>query len=279
MANPYDGFDAVICISLEGASEREQNMKQIAAVTGAPIEFYRARRHALGGRHGCFHSHVQVARLAYERGCENVLIFEDDVRLSPGYDPEIIRHAADFARGKTGWNMLQLGYSTLRHNTDILGPVHFMFAEKETPHIVRHGSMLCHAYCLSRPAMRTMILAGGAHLAQPGGATAQVDAFILQIFKGGYFAVTPLQFDQKWCSASYNDSATFVERFFRANQCDAETWDLFYHLSMLPGVRRWVEGALLLLSTALAVLIVILVHYYSARSARSVRSSKKRIRT
>ncbi|PNG99821.1 hypothetical protein TSOC_014388, partial [Tetrabaena socialis] len=65
----------------------------------------------------------------------------------------------------------------------------------------------------------------------------------------------------KWCSASYNDRATFVERFFRANQCDAETWDLFYHLSMLPGVRRWVEGALLLLSTALAVLIVILDSY------------------
>lgn len=274
MANPYPVFDAIFCITLEEEPERHADVRKFAAHIGAPIELFPVKRHPRGGSVGCFDSHVRVSRVALERGCSNVLVFEDDVRVAPGYDPAIVAHVGRFMQEHAGaWNIIQLGHSIWQHNYDVLAPLRFMFAERTTQHLVRHGGMLTHAVCLSRHAMRCIVQHGEVALAQPA-PPPPVDVFYLGVCpQQTYFSVIPIQFDQRFCLPTHSDRTDAMERLFRSHQCLAERWNLFHVASLLPFYK--VHAAV----TALLVLGVLLTGVLLATSARrggALRATQRR---
>lgn len=95
-SSPYSAFSKIVCITLEDQVQRQESTRKLLTSLGIPFEFYYVKRHPRGGRVGCFDSHVRVIRQALQEGHPNILIFEDDVRTTPGYDINVIKEATHF---------------------------------------------------------------------------------------------------------------------------------------------------------------------------------------
>jgi GR25 family glycosyltransferase involved in LPS biosynthesis len=69
------------------------------------------------GQWGCLQSHVNILKDALEKNYETILILEDDVRLSKGFDNQIKR-ITQLQQTNPDWNVIYIGAS--QHNwTDI----------------------------------------------------------------------------------------------------------------------------------------------------------------
>lgn len=89
---PLFSFGSIVCISLRDID--------------CPFRFHLVERDRRGGRVGCFTSHIEVIREAYDRGQKSVMIFEDDVVATPAYNSKIIREICRYLE----WELVQFGY-------------------------------------------------------------------------------------------------------------------------------------------------------------------------
>lgn len=157
MSNIYDFFDDIVCINLNISKERKLHCQNVFKKLNIPARFFTAQKHPYGGFYGCFHSHIEVVKSAYERGLDNILVFEDDVLPSPSYSEEKLAKAIEFLISSEEWDVFYLGYS-------------FMFETYETgfTSIVSHGIQLSDdimqynagtavAICYSRRAMKRIL--------------------------------------------------------------------------------------------------------------------------
>ena len=94
------------------------------------------------GTRGCFHSHVTAIRQAYESDCDHLLLFEEDVFLTPAAD-EAFTSGLSFLEDRK-WDLFYLGH-------DPWGLLTWT-SEPKAPTIVRTSfSLQTHAYVLSKP--------------------------------------------------------------------------------------------------------------------------------
>ncbi len=105
-------FNKIKCINLIERQDRYENAQTFFAKYDIPAKFHRVQRHPKGGVHGCFESHIQIITEAYEEGCQNVLIFEDDVASGQGLKPEQIQKAVKFMTSNENkdWNIFFFGW-------------------------------------------------------------------------------------------------------------------------------------------------------------------------
>jgi hypothetical protein len=142
----WSGFEEIVCINLLEREDRYQKVKAVFDSLNMPVKFHRVNRHPNGGVEGCYTSHIQVITSAYERGLNNVLIFEDDVVPGKGLTARKVLECANLAK-VPGVQLVYLGW-------------HPQIMTSRTKHLM--GSMYgikamgCHAYVITREVMKEL---------------------------------------------------------------------------------------------------------------------------
>ena len=67
------------CINLYERDDRMQEAKKVFEKYDLPVKFYRVYKDTESGKRGCFTSHVNIIKEAYDKQLDNILIFEDDI--------------------------------------------------------------------------------------------------------------------------------------------------------------------------------------------------------
>ena len=238
----YEIFDDIVCITLEGNTERQELVEKTLKSLGIKFRFYVAKKHPRGGRVGCFESHMNVTRECYQSGKQKVLIFEDDVVPSPAYSPELLNQATTFMTTNTTWEIFQLGWGFWFDTTNssvtsalIKSIYQLIIAKNVAPHVYQHTAVLLHAYCLSRAGMKRILDNYEPELNRPDKEVLQPDEFTVRLFNstGRAYCIAPFLFDQRWCLTSNNIARSYSEKIIRLFQCNGETTGVFYVISLL----------------------------------------------
>lgn len=87
----------IYCINLFEREDRYIHMKNEFKKYKLDVCFIRNNKHKLGGRYGCFSSHIQCIKDAKKNNLDFCLIFEDDVKLLDGCN-KIIKECFDYIK-------------------------------------------------------------------------------------------------------------------------------------------------------------------------------------
>lgn len=143
-----DDFDwsfagPVYCISLRHRDDRARAAQAEFHRVGLcrHVTFYRPEKHAGSAVSGIWNSHRHVVLRAARQGHERVLVFEDDVVISPRLRPQTVRRMAEAVeRLPEDWTLFFLGHWPL-------------WAYPVGWQVMRVGSACAHAYLGSRRLM------------------------------------------------------------------------------------------------------------------------------
>jgi hypothetical protein len=135
----------IYCINLERRPDRKSEaMQQFEQFGIGPVEFFHAtdgKLHAPTGlsisasEWGCSDSHLRVMRDVVQNRYKRVLIFEDDVQLTPEFKPILLEILETLPEK---WDYINLGPSIFKEK-----------GTKVTKYLIRGGSYCAHAYLLS----------------------------------------------------------------------------------------------------------------------------------
>ena len=135
----------IYCINLERRPDRKSEAIQEFEQYGiGPIDFFNAtdgKLHTPTGlsisasEWGCSDSHLRVMRDVVENGYNCVLVFEDDVRLTPEFKTIVVEILETLPEK---WDYINLGPSQFKEK-----------GTKVSKHLIRGGSYCAHAYLLS----------------------------------------------------------------------------------------------------------------------------------
>ncbi|ACO33284.1 glycosyltransferase family 25 protein [Acidobacterium capsulatum] len=139
-------FAKKICINLDRRPDRWQavqqkftehrisNVERLSAVDARTAVIPDHLSHLRPQDYACTMSHLAAVKQAKREGCENVLIFEDDVTLDPALNDLFPGYMAELPED---WHMF------------FLGCYHLVEPIAVSPHIVRGVEALtAHAYCV-----------------------------------------------------------------------------------------------------------------------------------
>lgn len=107
--NSFDYFDEIYCINLDKRTRRWELAQNEFKKLGI---FDKVKRFPaidnLGGKRGCFESHMKIIHMAKENNLKNVFIFEDDVAVLPCYSHEKFEKSINFLKDQT-WEFFYMG--------------------------------------------------------------------------------------------------------------------------------------------------------------------------
>jgi GR25 family glycosyltransferase involved in LPS biosynthesis len=255
----YEIFNTITCITLAGNTKRQDLAKKNLNGLGINFEFYIAQKHPKGGRIGCFDSHINVIREAYNKRAQRILIFEDDVIPSPGYSEQLLNKATEFMKKTTDWNIFQLGwvFNVVDDKLPIITKL--VTINEVSPNIFDTIGLGGHAYCLSYSGIKKIIDNYEQVLYNESSDVIHYDKFLVNIFKDNAYSLAPIIFDQHWCLQSDNIPYGLLEKYGRKFQCITEVTKIMYVLSLLFLYRK--EIVALLLSIIL-IFVRIIIRYY-----------------
>jgi len=107
--SPFDFFDAIYCINLDGETERWRQAQEQFRRLGIDKRVRRFAAVETPANHqiGCALSHRAVVEQARLQALSNVLVFEDDVRFTPTAIRDVERSLAELR--PRPWEALYLG--------------------------------------------------------------------------------------------------------------------------------------------------------------------------
>ncbi len=79
----------IYCINLFERPDRYTHMKKQFDKFNITVKFIRNHKHKLGGRYGCFESHIQCLQDAFKSNLDFCLVLEDDIELDEDYQKVI----------------------------------------------------------------------------------------------------------------------------------------------------------------------------------------------
>jgi GR25 family glycosyltransferase involved in LPS biosynthesis len=248
----YEIFDDIICITLEGNTERQQSAIKVFKDLNIPVKFFVAKRNPRGGRVGCFESHIQVIQDCYNNNKKRVLIFEDDIIPTIAYNETLVNNATEFMKNNDTWEMFQFGYAL---RIDIFSNLFkFLFSKSLKPNIYNFIGVTAHSYCLSRLGMSKILKHAYKVLERNTVEIPQVDVFYTNTLSPeNSYCIVPMIFDQKWCMPTDNEPFDLIEKIFRKGQCLFETTNLLYVCSLILLYRIYI----------LIILIIIAIYIFS----------------
>lgn len=247
----YEIFDEIICITLEGNTERQQSVIQVFKKLNIPVKFFVAKRNPRGGRVGCFESHIQVIQDCYNNDKKRVLIFEDDLTPTIAYNESLLNNATQFMNNNT-WEIFQFGYSF--RSDEFTNLFKFLLSKCVEPNIYNYIGLTTHAYCISRAGMEKVLKYGPNILERNAIEIPHLDIFYMNLFsQENCYCIVPMIFDQKWCMSSDNEPFNLFEKILRKGQCLLETNDLLYIFSLILLYRIYI----------LIILVIIAIYIFT----------------
>lgn len=144
----WNFFDMIYCINLYSRNDRLDRCKEFFNRMKIPVFFYRVHKHPISGAQGCYESHLSIFKDAYNRGYNNILIFEDDVIESPYFSIDLIQKGIDFMKKDKKWEIFYFG-----HQPDIFYNTNYPI----TNNILKTHSTLTHAYAVSKKYIEKMV--------------------------------------------------------------------------------------------------------------------------
>ena len=113
----FDYFDEIYCINLDRRPERWEMAQKEFDKLGILDKVKRfSAIDDLGGKRGCFESHMKIIHMAKENKLDNVFIFEDDVAVLPTYSPEKFEKSIDYLKLQE-WEFFYMGGFQKRINS------------------------------------------------------------------------------------------------------------------------------------------------------------------
>lgn len=165
-----------------------------------------------------------------QRGCQKLLVFEDDLLPTNTYSMEHMENIVQFLNSHT-WDMFFLGYFVL--NYDILNP--FVASQHVSKHIVSYHPLATHAFCYHRSAMKKVLQTYERFIGKM-----HYDIYLAQLKLESYCYV-PMLFEQKMCMPSDVPAINLMEKGLRSMQCLSEKTSFnhsvssfkFYYMCMI----------------------------------------------
>ena len=140
--NNYNFFDQIYCINLKHRKDRYNSaINTFKQINLHNVTFFLADKHEKGGRYGCFDSHIQVINNAFNNNYNNILIFEDDIKIGKFYSNLLLKKSIDFMKNNNRWDVFYLGYFPFSYNYKIT-PI--------TDNIFKSNPFGTTAYCLNK---------------------------------------------------------------------------------------------------------------------------------
>jgi GR25 family glycosyltransferase involved in LPS biosynthesis len=222
----YSFFDDIVCINLVTRKDRLRHASDVFHQLGIPARFLNVNKHERGGIYGCFDSHIQVIRSAYDSNKQTLLVFEDDLVPSASYNEQNIKNALSFMKRRTGeWDIFFLGYFITDFAINPVG--RFVKAKFVEQNIIEYRPYGCQAYCLSRQGMTKIMASYKKYMDK----SIHYDVFLTKKAFLRSFCYIPILFDQKLCFATDNESKNALERNVRRFSCIAEKTNIMYKFS------------------------------------------------
>ena len=118
--SPFDFFEAIYCINVDGQEERwDRAMEEFRRLGIAEVVQRFPAVETPHHRHiGCALSHRAILTEARRRGLRNILVLEDDVVFAPDAVEVLRQNLAELPRLKETWPMLYLGGATIGQKFD-----------------------------------------------------------------------------------------------------------------------------------------------------------------
>ena len=104
----WNYFDDIICISCKDSTKRRENADKIFKKYKIPARYYIVEKHPNGSNHGCFESHINIFKEAYDKGHKKILIFEDDIVVSSSLTKQNVSECIKFIK-ENKWDLFYLG--------------------------------------------------------------------------------------------------------------------------------------------------------------------------
>lgn len=221
----YDFFDDIVCINLEHREDRKEISQKTFKALNINCRFHIVKKHPKGGMYGCFDSHIQLIKNAFEKGHDNLFIFEDDIKVTPSYTNALVETCIDFMKSNKKWEIFYFGY--IPCNTNKGSMYEFWKAEYINNNIIKYRPFATHSYCINRKGMKKILdnyeqYIGKIHL----------DQYYVNLKLDSYCTV-PMLFDQHLCLDSDNEAFNSYEAFARRFQCHIDMYNLLYKPTLL----------------------------------------------
>ena len=285
MGNEFDPIDRIVCITLRDRPDRRRFAERVHRRLGISdrVEFFVADRHELGGKVGCFDSHVRVVSgCLLDPRCRSVLVFEDDAVPTPGYDAEKLGDALEWAfKHVDAWDVFFVGHvpvgkSFLESSRPFASLVNdasdLLLAEQAFPGVVWNSALGAHAYVLNRRSM-SVVARLGKQMLLSSWTSGHYDVFLRDVLPKS-LCTSPVMLDQKWCLTTDNDysgeagllkNVDVMDRL----RCGLEKVHGIYALSL---VREHPYAIAITLAIVLAAVVATLVHLTRAHFPKSRRT-------
>lgn len=194
----YDYFEDIVCINLDISFDRRMQSQKYFNEYNIPARFYTVQKHPKGGRYGCFDSHMKIIKDAYERGLNNILVFEDDFMPTAAFTEEKIAEAVHFMRTHDDWDIFYLGYGTVKMDNRHLIPTSIVGADVYSINIVQYNPHLTQCLCYSRKAMHKLLQEYQNYIEDY-----HLDICIASYMDFKNYCIVPMLFDQNF-NMNYN---------------------------------------------------------------------------
>ena len=106
----------VYCINLKTRDDRYEHARSVLDPLDLDVTYLRVDRHPDDPEQGCFESHIKAISLAYKKGSEFVLVFEDDIQITPSYKDGDLDLVLDSLKSSE-YEFLYLGWHALLDET------------------------------------------------------------------------------------------------------------------------------------------------------------------
>jgi GR25 family glycosyltransferase involved in LPS biosynthesis len=248
--NIFSFFDDIVCINLKTRIDRRKWSEHIFSSLNIPYRFYLTDKSPKGGRYGCFESHINVIREAYNKGHSNILIFEDDLLPTPEYSLQNIEACINFMKNNK-WDLFYFGYFVMNKHLD-----NIIIAKKLNNNIIKYNPLATHAYVVNRNAMKTILETYYKYISY-----LQVDEFLTQKeLNFNSYCCVPMMFEQKLCFETDNKANNMIEFFFRQFSCVIEKENLLYNISCIVYER---EYYIIVFLCSFMIVFIILMSLYN----------------
>ena len=222
----YSFFDEIVCINLANRTDRRSYAQNVFQKLDIPAKFMLVEKHSKGGMYGCFQSHIQAIRKAYDSGKEKLLVFEDDLLPTDSYSIDHVMHAVEFLQTARDWDIFYFGYFVFNYN---LNPKKcYLNAEVVYPHIVKYNPFATHAYCVNRRGMQVILETYLHYIGR-----VHYDIFLAQHSGLRSYCYTPMLFDQRLCFESDIEARNVDEHAARNMQCLADKTKVLWRVSVV----------------------------------------------
>lgn len=217
-------FDNIVCVNLATRPDRRMYAIKTFNKLNIPATIVVFQKHSKGGIYGCFDSHIQLIKKAYEEGKNNLLVFEDDLSPTNTYSIQHIQRAIEFMRNNQ-WDIFYFGYFVYNYN---INPLSFIYAPIVSSNIVKYNPFATHAYCVSRQGMKKILDSYKQYIGR-----IHYDIFLSKYVSLDCYCYTPMLFDQKMCFTSDIEPGNITERILRVGQCFEDKNKIFWKVSFM----------------------------------------------